>query len=416
MARQDVESSQPKDSSIDQDPRGGTVVARGGDGHALRLEGPEAVDDPGRDELRRGRRDADARAVGLRRRRRRIRTRPTRARTGSSLDQDPPGGTKAKPGIDGDDHRRQLAARRRRPVPLPMSRARPRRRRSMGGRSSEHEISLASARSVLEALDPARYEAVTVEIGRDGRWELGSGSRGELDGTGTRPPRRCPCRRRSVPATLADVDVVFPVLHGPFGEDGTVQGLLELAGRALRRRRRARLGALHGQGPVQGGPARPGHPGDAQRHAARGRRPSRTRSASRSSSSRRGSAPRSGSRRRATRTSSRAAVELAFRHDEKVLVEEFVDGHRGRVQRARQPASRSRRSRARSSRTRTGTTTRPSTTRAGWSSSSRRASREEADRARAGALRRRRSSPPSARAWPAPTASSATTARCSSTS
>ena len=45
----------------------------------------------------------------------------------------------------------------------------------MGGRSSEHEISLASARSVIEALDSARYEAVTVEIGRDGRWELGFG-------------------------------------------------------------------------------------------------------------------------------------------------------------------------------------------------------------------------------------------------
>ena len=46
----------------------------------------------------------------------------------------------------------------------------------LGGRSSEHEISLASARSVIDALDPERYETVTVEIGRDGRWELGTGN------------------------------------------------------------------------------------------------------------------------------------------------------------------------------------------------------------------------------------------------
>ena len=46
----------------------------------------------------------------------------------------------------------------------------------LGGRSSEHEISLASARSVIDALDPERYDTVTVEIGRDGRWELGTGN------------------------------------------------------------------------------------------------------------------------------------------------------------------------------------------------------------------------------------------------
>jgi D-alanine-D-alanine ligase len=100
----------------------------------------------------------------------------------------------------------------------------------MGGRSSEHEVSLASARSVLAALDPDRYETVTVEIGRDGRWELASGAPRELEGA-TSPPETLPVLARSdVPATLADVDVVLPVLHGPFGEDGTVQGLLELAG------------------------------------------------------------------------------------------------------------------------------------------------------------------------------------------
>jgi D-alanine-D-alanine ligase len=99
----------------------------------------------------------------------------------------------------------------------------------MGGRSSEHEVSLASARSVLEALDPGRYETVTVEIGRDGRWELGSGSRPELERDGRSVVETLPVPTSRVPATLAEVDVVFPVLHGPFGEDGTVQGLLELA-------------------------------------------------------------------------------------------------------------------------------------------------------------------------------------------
>jgi D-alanine-D-alanine ligase len=91
-----------------------------------------------------------------------------------------------------------------------------------GGRSSEHEISLDSARSVLEALDRDRYDVVTVAIGRDGRWELGSG-----DGS---VAETLPVPARNAPATLGAVDVVLPILHGPFGEDGTVQGLLELAG------------------------------------------------------------------------------------------------------------------------------------------------------------------------------------------
>jgi D-alanine-D-alanine ligase len=91
-----------------------------------------------------------------------------------------------------------------------------------GGRSSEHDISLASARSVLESLDPERYDVVTVAIGRDGRWELGSGD-GSIAET-------LPVPAANAPATLGSVDVVLPILHGPFGEDGTVQGLLELAG------------------------------------------------------------------------------------------------------------------------------------------------------------------------------------------
>ena len=95
----------------------------------------------------------------------------------------------------------------------------------LGGRSSEHEISIASGRSVLAALDPARYDPVTVEIGRDGRWELGTGA-----GSGSIAETLPVPAVSGVPATLGDVDVVLPILHGPFGEDGTVQGLLELAG------------------------------------------------------------------------------------------------------------------------------------------------------------------------------------------
>ncbi len=96
-----------------------------------------------------------------------------------------------------------------------------------GGRSSEHAISLASARSVVEALDPERYETQTIEIGRDGAWALppaeGPAALGEAGAT-------LPIPTTATPAALGAVDVVLPILHGPFGEDGTVQGLLELAG------------------------------------------------------------------------------------------------------------------------------------------------------------------------------------------
>ena len=103
-----------------------------------------------------------------------------------------------------------------------------------GGRSSEHEISLASARSVLAALDPARYDVVSVAIGRDGRWAL-EGARGPgpalVPGTETGPAETLPVPAEAgTLAALGAVDVVLPILHGPFGEDGTVQGLLELVG------------------------------------------------------------------------------------------------------------------------------------------------------------------------------------------
>jgi len=100
-----------------------------------------------------------------------------------------------------------------------------------GGRSSEHEISLASARSVLAALDPERYDVVSVAIGRDGRWALESGASvpAALAAGGPAETLPVPAEGGTL-AALGSVDVVLPILHGPFGEDGTVQGLLELAG------------------------------------------------------------------------------------------------------------------------------------------------------------------------------------------
>ena len=96
-----------------------------------------------------------------------------------------------------------------------------------GGRSSEHEISVESARSVIGGLDPDRYDVKAIEIHRDGRWELGPGDAREL---GRPVAETLPVPTGSPPEVLGQVDVVLPILHGPFGEDGTVQGLLELAG------------------------------------------------------------------------------------------------------------------------------------------------------------------------------------------
>jgi D-alanine-D-alanine ligase len=95
-----------------------------------------------------------------------------------------------------------------------------------GGRSSEHEISLASARSVLSGLDPDKYDVLGVSIGRDGRWELDQGLQ-QIDTSSDGSNLPMPADERT-PAVLGSVDVVLPILHGPFGEDGTVQGLLEL--------------------------------------------------------------------------------------------------------------------------------------------------------------------------------------------
>lgn len=110
-----------------------------------------------------------------------------------------------------------------------------------GGRSGEHDVSLQSAASVIKALDPAKYEVLPIGITREGVWRLGSGAAQLLpqvleSGDPITPsvdpsgPKLLPLARPvSVADSRPELDVVFPVLHGTFGEDGTVQGLLELA-------------------------------------------------------------------------------------------------------------------------------------------------------------------------------------------
>ena len=118
-----------------------------------------------------------------------------------------------------------------------------------GGRSSEHAISCVSAGSILRNLDPHRFEVVAVGIAPQGSWVLTDGRPETLAITDGRLPSVIgssgtelalsadPGRRGQLLSLgeaagdiLASVDVVFPVLHGPYGEDGTIQGLLELAG------------------------------------------------------------------------------------------------------------------------------------------------------------------------------------------
>jgi len=118
-----------------------------------------------------------------------------------------------------------------------------------GGRSSEHAISCVTAGSVLKALDPDLYEVVPVGITSDGHWVLESGDPERLAITaGAKLPEVDPTRSTvalandatsiqlvvtepgSVPRALGEVDAVFPLLHGPWGEDGTIQGLFEMVG------------------------------------------------------------------------------------------------------------------------------------------------------------------------------------------
>lgn len=119
-----------------------------------------------------------------------------------------------------------------------------------GGRSSEHRVSCISAKHVVAAMDPEKYEIIPIAIGLDGRWLLPDVSRKVLEGGSLEIPEGAFAAEGEPVAVVADPkrteivpldptgpvqafgapDVVFPVLHGPYGEDGTIQGLFELAG------------------------------------------------------------------------------------------------------------------------------------------------------------------------------------------
>jgi D-alanine-D-alanine ligase len=217
-----------------------------------------------------------------------------------------------------------------------------------GGRSSEREVSLSSARSVLGALDPERYEAVPVLIEQDGGWRvLSDAAELEAASRASELPARTP-GTALVPgqgaralvdgaagAEAGPIDVVFPVLHGPFGEDGTVQGLLEtvglpyvgagVAGSAVAMDKDLGKAVLRNAGiPVtssitlRDGAVRPGDPTLAQLVASELGWPVFVKPASLGSSV--------GITKAHSSDELRAALELAFAHDPKVLVEQFVAG------------------------------------------------------------------------------------------
>src|SRR5580693_5417095 len=107
-----------------------------------------------------------------------------------------------------------------------------------GGRSGEHEVSLASAASVIRGLDPDKYEVVPIGITKEGHWLIGTSAQKmlpEVLRTGQRvtmsaDPTDAALVRLDGSGGGQRIDVVFPVMHGTFGEDGTIQGLLDLAG------------------------------------------------------------------------------------------------------------------------------------------------------------------------------------------
>lgn len=110
-----------------------------------------------------------------------------------------------------------------------------------GGRSGEHEVSLVSARSVMGALDPTRYEVVPIGISREGRWltrgdpmarlqAILDGRPDPLDEASLGPADQAALIPGIAAEGFPQVDILFVALHGPYGEDGTIQGLLEMAG------------------------------------------------------------------------------------------------------------------------------------------------------------------------------------------
>jgi D-alanine-D-alanine ligase len=193
-----------------------------------------------------------------------------------------------------------------------------------GGRSSEHDVSLASAGSVAEALSELGAEVTRIEIDRAGAWALPAAAQLTEPAPGaalstTRLPHG------AVATALSEVEVVFPLLHGPFGEDGTIQGMLELANvpyvgagvaaSAVAMDKDLFKAVLRDRGiPVTRNiTLRPGdgiaQPFDFPVFV----KPARLGSSV-------------GISKAHDERELTTGVELAFRHDEKVLVEEFVDG------------------------------------------------------------------------------------------
>ncbi|NUO91335.1 MAG: D-alanine--D-alanine ligase [Dermatophilaceae bacterium] len=131
--------------------------------------------------------------------------------------------------------------------PQPEQQSRPRVAIVFGGRSSEHAVSCATAAGVLRAIDRSRYDVVPIGISRDGQWVLAADDPSRFELTAGRTPEVeaspahvvLPLSTRETsltvlesgqpPRELGQVDVVFPLLHGPFGEDGTLQGFLDLS-------------------------------------------------------------------------------------------------------------------------------------------------------------------------------------------
>ena len=196
------------------------------------------------------------------------------------------------------EHDRDALRRRLRPPPTRRrpTRRRPTRRRRpdpvsgrvrvavlAGGRSSEHEISLASARSVLDALDPdALRDARRSRSAGTARWALPPApDQAALPGASAGSLPRPDGARR--PPALGAVDVVLPDPARALRRGRHRAGAARARRRPLRRRGRGGVGALHGQGPLQGRAARPRDPGGAERHAPRRATRSRIRSATRCS-------------------------------------------------------------------------------------------------------------------------------------
>jgi len=211
-----------------------------------------------------------------------------------------------------------------------------------GGRSAEHEVSVLSASNVVKAIDATKYEIVAIGITRSGKWLLGElGPDGalptEVPESGTEicllsggGGRLLALPETGSPHELQKIDVLFPVLHGPFGEDGSVQGLAEVAGvaylgcgvlgSAVAMDKDAAKRLLHEAGvPVARG---------LTVHA--GKRPSFEEVAGKLGlpvfvkPARQGSSV--GVSKAETAAEFEAALAAAFLHDRKVLVEEFVAG------------------------------------------------------------------------------------------